>query len=128
MRDLDKSAIISFGNADIPGIEAGKTLASYLMFSTTGAFEGNPTLVAHSGKQYLVVMARFDIGTTDDCAISPELSGKAQTVSFYARSYGADYPEHIQVLYSTGSLEPSDFVPSDLDVEKVPGTWTRYEV
>ena len=128
MRDLDKSAIISFGNADIPGIEAGKTLASYLMFSTTGAFEGNPTLVAHSGKQYLAAMARFDNGTTDDWAISPELSGKAQTVSFYARSYGADYPEHIQVLYSTGSLEPSDFVPSDLDVERVPGTWTRYEV
>lgn len=127
MRDLDKAAVCGFGEAEIPGIEAGKTLASYFMFSATGIFENNKYFAPHSGKQYLAAFARFDNGTTDDWAVSPELSGNAQTVSFYARSYSADYPEKIQVLYSAGSLEPSDFVPAGLNVDKVPGEWTRYE-
>lgn len=127
MKDLDKSAVCAFGTAEIPGIEAGKTLASFFMFSKTGVFEENPTFTAHSGKQYLAALARYDNGTTDDWAISPELGGKAQTVSFYARSYSADYPEHIQVLYSTGSLEPSDFIATGLDVNAVAADWTRYE-
>lgn len=127
MRDLDRAAVCGFGEVEIPGIVAGKTQASFFTFSTTGIFEGNKPLAAHSGKQYLAAFARYDNGTTDDWAISPELSGDAQTISFYARSYGADYPEAIQVLYSTGSLDPADFVATDLDVEAVPGTWTLYE-
>lgn len=128
MRDLDKAAVCGFGEVEIPGIEAGKTLASYFMFSATGIFEKNKYFAPHSGKQYLAALARFDNGTTDDWAVSPELSGNAQTVSFYARSYSANDPEKIQVLYSAGSLEPSDFVPTELNVDKVPGEWTRYEV
>lgn len=127
MRDLDRAAVCGFANVDIPGVEAGKTLASFLTFSATGVFEGNKSLAAHSGKQYLAAFARYDQGTTDDWAISPELSGNAQTVSFYARSYSADYPERIQVLYSTGSLEPSDFIATDFNVDAMPGEWTRYE-
>lgn len=127
MRDLDRAAVCGFGEVELPGIDPGKTLASFFTFSATGIFEGNRPLAAHSGKQYLAAFARFDNGTTDDWAISPELSGDAQTISFYARSYGADYPEAIQVLYSTGSLDPADFVATDLDVEAVPGTWTLYE-
>lgn len=128
MRDLDKAAVCGFAGVEVPGIEPGKTLASFFMFSATGIFEGNKPLAPHSGKQYLAAFARYDQGTTDDWAISPELSGNAQSVSFYARSYSADDQERIQVLYSTGSLEPSDFVPTELDVDKVPGQWTRYEV
>ena len=127
MRDLDRAAVCGFGEVELPGIDPGKTLASFFTFSATGIFEGNRPLAAHSGKQYLAAFARFDNGTTDDWAISPELSGDAQTISFYARSYGADYPEAIQVLYSTGSLDPADFIATDLDVEAVPGTWTLYE-
>ncbi len=127
MRDLDRAAVCGFGEVEIPGIEAGKTLASFFMFSATGIFEGNKPLAPYSGKQYLAAFARFDNGTTDDWAISPELNGEAQTISFYARSYSADYPEHIQVLYSTGSLEPADFVATGFNVDAVPGVWTRYE-
>ena len=128
MRDLDRAAVCGFGEVEIPGIEPGKTFASFFMFSATGIFEGNKPLAPYSGKQYLAAFARYDNGTTDDWAISPELSGEAQTISFYARSYSASYPERIQVLYSTGSLEPSDFVATDFNVDAVPGTWTRYDV
>lgn len=124
MRDLDASAICGFGEVDLPGIDAGKTLASFFMFSTAGMFEGNKYLSPHSGKQYLAAFARYDNGATDDWAISPELSGDAQTVSFYARSYSSDYPERIEVLYSTGSLDPADFTATGFNVDKVPGTWT----
>lgn len=127
MRDLDASAICGFGEVDLPGIDAGKTLASFFMFSATGMFEGNKYLSPHSGKQYLAAFARYDNGTTDDWAISPELSGDAQTVSFYARSYSADYPERVEVLYSTGSLDPADFTATGFSVDKVPGSWTLYQ-
>lgn len=127
MRDLDGAPVCGFGEVEIPGITPGKTLASFFTFSATGIFENNKPLAPHSGKQYMAALARYDNGTTDDWAISPELSGSAQTVSFYARSYDSSYPERIQVLYSTGSLEPADFKATDLSVESVPGTWTRYE-
>ena len=125
MRDLDGAAVCGFAQADLPGIEAGKTLASFFMFSATGMFEGNKYLMPNSGKQYLAAFARYDNGTTDDWAISPELSGEAQTVSFYIRSYDAAYPERVEVLYSTGSLEPADFIPTGVSVDKVPGSWTQ---
>ncbi|WP_295730529.1 choice-of-anchor J domain-containing protein [uncultured Muribaculum sp.] len=127
MRDIDGAPVCGFGEVEIPGITPGKTLASFFTFSATGIFEGNKPLAPYSGKQYLAAFARYDNGTTDDWAISPELSGQAQTVSFYARSYSSSYPERIQVLYSTGSLEPSDFKATELNVETVPATWTRYE-
>lgn len=128
MRDLDKAAVCGFAEVELPGIEVGKTLASFFTFTVAGMFENNKPLAPHSGMQYLAAFARYDNGTTDDWAISPELSGQAQTVSFFARSYSADYPERIQVLYSTGSLEPADFVATDFNVDAVPGVWTRYEV
>ena len=51
-------------------------------------------------------MFAYDDSQVDDWAISPALSGNAQTISFYAKSYSKDYPEKIEVLYSTGSLSP----------------------
>ena len=127
MRDMDKSPVAGFVDFDIPGIEINKTTASFFTFSST-AFGGNTSLKAHSGNQYIAALARYDQGTTDDWAISPELSGKAQTVSFYARSLSAGYPEHIEVLYSTKTFEAADFTAAGLDVDAVPGEWTRYEV
>ncbi len=66
-------------------------------------------------------------GANDDWAISPKLDGRAQTVSFYARSYSADYPETLRVLCSTSGNEPGDFT----ELRKFSGMsdeWTRYDV
>lgn len=64
----------------------------------------------------------------NEWAISPELDGSAQTISFYARSYSGDYPEKVSVYYSTGSLQPSDFVKIEgAGSTSVPGVWTLFE-
>lgn len=126
--DRDKAPICSFGNAEIPGVTAGTTTASFITFSTEDTFKDNPTLAARSGNRYIMAMARYDDATTDDWAISPELSCDAQTVSFYAKSYSSSYPERIEVYYSTGSFNPDDFVSAGLTVASVPAEWTKYEV
>lgn len=125
--DGDKAPVAAFGEVEVPGINAGSTAASFFVFSATDIFEGNKYLQPHSGKKYLAAFARFDNGTTDDWAISPELSGKSQTISFYAKSYHTSYPERIVVYYSTGSLETADFISAGVEVPSVPGEWTRYE-
>ncbi len=68
----------------------------------------------------------WDDTQVDDWAISPELSGNAQTVSFYARSFQSIYPENIEVLYSTGSTDPKDFSIAKPNTQ-VPGEWTLFE-
>lgn len=128
--DRDNAAVIGFGEAEIPNINPGITHASFFVFSATGLFEGNEPLAPHSGSQYLAALARFDSGLTDDWLISPELSGDAQTVSFWAQSYDRTntWPEAIEVLYSQGSVYPEDFKASGFSKNPLPNGWTKYDV
>ena len=87
---------------------------------------GNSTTAAHSGTKYLFSLYRADFGVANDWAISPELDGSAQTISFYARSYSGSYPEKMRILYSTGGIEPADFIEV-ATYYPVPAAWTRYE-
>lgn len=126
--DVDGSAVGGFQGTDVPGITPGQTTASFFIWDQTDGL-GNQTFTAHSGMKYLAALFRYDDGETDDWAISPELYGGAQTISFFARSYSDAYPEKIEVYYSTGSLNPDDFVLiPDTTVAKVPKDWTQYNV
>lgn len=126
--DVDGSAVGGFQNMDVPGITPGQTTASFFIWDQTNGV-GNETFNAHSGMKYLAALFRYDDGETDDWAISPELYGGAQTISFFARSYSDAYPEKIEVYYSTGSLNPDDFVLiPGTTVAKVPKDWTQYNV
>lgn len=83
---------------------------------------------AHSGEQYL---ACFDAvgGSNDDWLISPELSGEAQTISFYAKNIATQsgqYVEEFEVLYSTEGTEAGDFRPLTSEPVKAADTWTEY--
>lgn len=126
--DLDEAAVGGFQNTEIPGIEPGETLASFFVFDANKEVypQFNESYAAHSGTKYLAALFDYEDGTTNDWAISPRLSGKAQTISFYARSYSEEYPEKIEMLYSKGSLLTKDFVKVR-DVASVPGSWTLYE-
>ncbi len=126
--DVDGSAVGGFQGTDVPGITPGQTTASFFIWDQTDGL-GNQTFTAHSGMKYLAALFRYDDGETDDWAISPELYGGAQTISFFARSYSDAYPEKIEVYYSTGSLNPDDFVLiPGTTVAKVPKDWTQYNV
>lgn len=88
-------------------------------------------LTPHSGNQYLVA---FDPSTSyadkaNDWLITPQLSGKAQTINFFAKSMATNYPETFEVLYSTTTADPAAFTNLQT-FQNVPGgtTWTEYNV
>lgn len=124
--DVDNSPVGGFQNTDVPGITPGTTTASFFVFDCSES-QFNQSFAAQSGSKYLAALFRYDDGTSNDWAISPTLSGKAQTISFYARSYSADYPESLKVFYSTGSLETTDFIEL-YSQSTIPDEWTLYNV
>lgn len=123
--DVDESPVGGFEGTNLPGINAGTTTASFFVFDASGD-QFNTTFAGHSGDMYLAALYRADDGTTDDWAISPELTGDAQTISFWACSYHSSYPEKIEMYYSTGSLDPADFTKVGNTVNPVPQDWTEY--
>ena len=89
--------------------------------------QGSTAFAAHSGTKYLMKCAPGDVYTAgDDWAITPELYGNAQTISLWAHSHSSGSPENIEGLYSTGSLDPADFISISKHLD-VPTGWTRYE-
>lgn len=117
---------------EIPGITSFETTGSFWIWDQSQL--GNETFAAHSGSKYLFALFNAD-GTgnppvqNNDWAISPELTGDAQTISFYARSYdtSGQYPENVAVYYSTGSKEASDFIKIEgAGSNAVPSEWTEF--
>lgn len=129
--DVDGSPVGGFQDnqtgesIEVPGVVAGETLASFFMFDASLP-QFNESYAAHSGTKYLAAMYRSDDGQADDWAISPMLTGNAQTISFFAKSYSADYPEKVEVYYSNGSLDTKEFVKIEGAGGIVPGEWTLY--
>lgn len=124
--DGDGSPVGGFQNSDIPGITPGSTTASFFVFDND-VFGGNQTFEAHSGSKYLASLFRYDDGQVDDWAISPELSGDAQTISFWAKSYSGSYPESVEVLYSTTGTDTDDFTAiSGAKWTGLSDEWTEY--
>ncbi len=127
--DVDDAEVGGFQGSDftVNGVNILQSKQSFWVHDVTDGDTWNQTFDAHSGTKYLAAMFRYDDGMVDDWAISPVLSGNAQTISFYAKSYSADYPEKIEVLYSTGSMNTADFI-SVRAAEVVPADWTEYTV
>ncbi len=122
--DVDGMPLGSFGEPQLPGITGGETLASFFVMDVADS-QFSDKFAAHSGTKYLASMFMDTYSQIDDWAISPELSGDAQTISFYAKSYDESYPETMELYYSDGSLLPADFTLVK-SVDKVAGSWTLY--
>ena len=88
---------------------------------------------AHSGEQ---VAASFDaipsytsLRKTTDWLISPQLSGEAQTIKFFARSVTESYLETMEVMYTTGTNATARTAYKQASkVDGVPNAWTEYSV
>lgn len=121
--DVDKSRTYAFGGGDVfPGQFSAM---AYIVFDNS-YFGGIADYAGHSGDKYLGSFAATS-GLNDDWAISPLLSGEAQSVSFYAKSYNDKYGlETFEFLYTdkTGTLTTEDFTLVDKAV--VPVTWKKY--
>lgn len=87
------------------------------------------TWPAHSGEQYMATFCAVG-GDNDDWMVSPELSGNAQTITFYAKS-GSETQGHemFEVYYSTDDNTIESMIQTGDEVYKVPaGEWTMYSV
>lgn len=124
--DVDGSPVGGFQNMEIPNITSGETTGSFWVWDQD--MIDNSTFKAHSGSKYLFALYRADNNKSDEWAITPELAGNAQTISFYARSYSIQYPERLEMYYSTGSTDTSDFIKIENTGGTVPSDWTLYEV
>lgn len=123
--DVDEMPVGGISTIDIPGITPNSTKGSFWIWDTTLA--PDPLSGARTGKKFLFSLFRYDDKQVDDWAISPELDGSAQTISFYAKSYTSTYRERIEVYYSTGSTSPADFIKIK-DAEIVLPYWEEYKV
>lgn len=129
--DLDKATIGGIGSSQLP-INGRQ---SFFIFDNTDKSlemvkDITTRFAARSGKHQLVAMYS-NVGNTpvqlDDWAISPELSGNAQTISFYASSLNVDnYLESFEILYSTTGVKPEDFTLIKR-YNDVPAAWIKYE-
>ena len=93
-------------------------------------------LAPHSGDRTIIALGGADgyypdadKQHDDDWLISPELSGRAQTVSFFLKTMSSWKKEKVEILYSTATTDLSDFqslaLYEDLFTER---QWTEYNV
>lgn len=107
---------------------------AYVVTNMTGAFdEGYNDYPGHSGDQYLSSFYGFDIESLDpetydmdyaeqnDWLISPELSGREQTISFWyqAPSPGGVMAEYFYIQTSTTDTDLDSFTPLGDDLYEV---------
>ncbi len=121
---LKVSGIQGFDFPNSPAPNPG-TMAWFVMDSSFDQIAANRLYTATEGKKYLSNMCIYDNGTVDDWAISPELFGGKQTISFIARSFSSEFPETLEILYSTGSTDTDDFT-NLTSISKLPSAWTKY--
>lgn len=136
MHDIDGSTTVQLIDGEGNPIEydnAGKPMA-FQVFNPVEAGltvvdeDGNPTVCAtHRGRQMMCAFCDLD-AYNNDWLVSPRLSGDAQTVSFFARSFVSSYGrEAMIVMVSTTGTAVSDF-KEFTDVVELPVDWTRYSI
>ncbi|MDE6489608.1 MAG: choice-of-anchor J domain-containing protein, partial [Muribaculaceae bacterium] len=126
--DVDDKPIGSVNTLQLPGFTGENVKASFFVMDASDDYPTNKNnMPALTGDKYIASIYAADNSAVDDWAISPELSGHAQIISFSARSSHPSYPETIDVMYSTGGTDPTEFtsLPAMTDII-VPSQWTRY--
>ncbi len=110
--DVDDAPVGGFEQFTFPGFTSGTTKSSFVVVDNTdNCFGQFATLFAgFNGSSKTIGSLLSWSGTPDDWAISPELYGGPQSVSFYAKNLQSNMPEKVELWYSTGSMDPNDFV------------------
>ena len=131
--DLDKAQIAGFSEGSMPGIP-DYSQQSWWIFDNKHEDFNNGSFSTLSGHHFLASMIsgikeEGKIVQNDDWAISPELFGGAQTIIVNARSYSMvpNEAETFEVLYSTGSTDPSDFISIEI-FRDITSEWTPYQI
>lgn len=124
--DRDGGPVGGMQGLEIPNVPDSRPASFFILDASAEGF--NASFSVHGGSKCLAAIFNVDQSTNDDWAISPELCGEAQTISFYARAYEMSLPEKIEILYSSTDTDPQSFT----SVKTISGistdrqlTWTR---
>lgn len=81
----------------------------------------------HSANKMMAALCSFTY-VNNDWLISPELNGKEQWISFWAKSFTHQNisPERMRFYYSSTDNEPSSFTELTSGYVELPDTWTEY--
>ncbi len=123
--DVDGRGTYGLGIDNMP--HAGDPFAYILVDNTNFSDDPNFSSRGESSHKYLASVCCAG-EHNDDWLISPLLSGGAQEISLWARRRGSNINyvnESFEILYSTGSPDPADFVLVAA-FEDIPYEWTRY--
>lgn len=88
-------------------------------------YYGYDNSLQYLANMYVVNQAHNEGMRQDDWAITPELCGREQLITLWARSYSFNYLESVEFLYSTGSVNPDDFKLLRR-INSLSGDWTQY--
>ncbi len=124
--DGDQGQIGAIQNTAIPGIDQGSRQSWFVL--TSQLRPDSRFFAAHSGNQYLSNMYVYRDGQAvpcDDWLISPRLSGKEQTISFWAKSYNAKYPETFRLMVSSADKNTASFTELASRSE-ISDEWTEF--
>lgn len=127
--DVDKEMDLGDGRMAFPDMASPSSFFTFNPYVINEDFmEIAPEYEPHSGEQYLAnynVAYGYAVYTdrNNDWLISPRLSGRAQTIEFYAKALG--YYEPFNLLYSTTGTDIDDFTP--LFQMSADGEWKKFE-
>ncbi|WP_443701799.1 choice-of-anchor J domain-containing protein [Prevotella sp.] len=103
---------------------------------TQDYLDANPSLIPHAGNKYVASFFKYNPDSetdefydADNWLISPALSGKKQTISFWASNNNTTdtaYPETFDILYSKEGTDISKFVKVGETRTASSGTWEEY--
>lgn len=122
--DVDNHTVYGFNETSFPGMGDRQAWTVFNYSATTPA--SGPSWKGHSGDKLLVAFGA-PRAITQNWLVSPELPGKAQTISLWEKSFkGDNNPETYSVYYSTTGFNRADF-QKIADAHVVPADWTKAE-
>ena len=117
-----ETLVMQGGNGSSIAYHNAGTAFAYQVFNIDEAgLTGYEAMTPHSGNQMLINM--IEGGAADDWLISPRLSGKAQTISFWVKSMADGYLESFELLYSSEDKDVESFVVTPASINVAPTTW-----
>lgn len=126
--DKDQKPNGGMQNLTIPNV-SGKVTGFFVVDSDSGIFgDSKASWKSQNGSKHLAALY-VSGAPNNDWAISPRLTGAEQEITFYARSYSADYPETLRVMYTTGdNRENTDSYVEAQKFANMSEDWTLYKV
>ncbi len=133
--DADKRLTVGIGGITAPDFYKPAAYRVFTNINMTGTTAGS--YVAHSGHQYLAAFCSQEDKpdktiVNDNWLISPKLSGVAQEISFWARTYNDYYgEEQFEFLTSSTDNDPTSFKllakVTDVPMNEETWSWQDYK-